>query len=145
MLSFGVNPIPFVDHLGFTLHKMEDGTSELHYEAEPEHLNTFGVTHGGATMTLLDVTMAVAARSLQSDDFGCVTIEMKTTFMQPARGMMVSKGLVLQRTKTMAYCEGKVYDSEGRLCSHATGTFKYMPRTVRPGSKDPKDTIIATD
>ena len=124
MLSFGVNPIPFVDHLGFTLHKMEGGTSELHYEAEPEHLNTFGVTHGGATMTLLDVTMAVAARSLESDDLGCVTIEMKTTFMQPARGMMVSKGLVLQRTKTMAYCEGKVYDSEGRLCRHATGTFK---------------------
>lgn len=145
MLSFGVHPIPFVDHLGFTLHKMEDGTSELHYEAESEHLNTFGVTHGGATMTLLDVTMAVAARSLQSDDFGCVTIEMKTTFMQPARGKLVSKGLVLQRTKTMAYCEGKVYDGEGRLCSHATGTFKYMPRTVRPGSKDQKDTVIATD
>ena len=143
MLDFG-HPIPFVDHLGFTLHRMEDGESELRFEARPEHLNTFDVTHGGATMTLLDVTMAVAARSLQND-MGCVTIEMKTSFMQPARGQLVSKGLVLQRTKTMAYCEGKVYDSEGRLCSHATGTFKYMPRTVRPGSKDKKDTVIATD
>jgi uncharacterized protein (TIGR00369 family) len=145
VLSFGAIPIPFVEHLGFTLHKMENGESELRYEAQPDHLNTFGVTHGGASMTLLDVTMAVAARSLESDDFGCVTIEMKTSFMQPARGLLVSKGLVLHRTKTMAYCEGKVYDGEGRLCSHATGTFKYMPRTVRPGSKDAKDTVIATD
>ena len=145
MLSFGAIPIPFVEHLGFTLHKMENGESELRYEAQPDHLNTFGVTHGGASMTLLDVTMAVAARSLESDDFGCVTIEMKTSVMQPARGLLVSKGLVLHRTKTMAYCEGKVYDGEGRLCSHATGTFKYMPRTVRPGSKDTKDTVIATD
>lgn len=145
MLSFGAIPIPFVEHLGFTLHKMESGESELRYEAQSDHLNTFGVTHGGASMTLLDVTMAVAARSLESDDFGCVTIEMKTSFMQPARGLLVSKGLVLHRTKTMAYCEGKVYDGEGRLCSHATGTFKYMPRTVRPGSKDTKDTVIATD
>lgn len=146
MLSFGNHPIPFVNHLGFTLHKMENGESELRYTAQPEHLNTFDVTHGGASMTLLDVTMAVAARSLESDDFGCVTIEMKTSFMQAARGPLVAKGLVLHRTKTMAYCDGKVYDSEGRLCTHATGTFKYMPRTVKPGQKSGEtQTVIATD
>jgi len=68
MLSFGEHPIPFVEHLGFTLHKFENGESELRYTAKPEHLNTFEVTHGGASMTLLDVTMAVAARSLESDE-----------------------------------------------------------------------------
>ena len=128
MLSFGAHPIPFVNHLGFTLHHMANGESELRYTAKPEHLNTFDVTHGGASMTLMDVAMAVAARSLESDDFGCVTIKMKTSFMQAARGPLVAKGLVLHRTKTMAYCEGKIYDSEGRLCTHATGTFKYMRR-----------------
>lgn len=146
MLSFGEHPIPFVNHLGFTLHKMENGASELRYCASSEHLNTFGVTHGGASMTLLDVTMAVAARSLESDDFGCVTIEMKTSFMQPARGPLVAQGLVLHRTKTMAYCEGKVYDGQGRLCSHATGTFKYMPRTLKPGQlQGGTAMVIATD
>jgi hypothetical protein len=46
----------------------------------------------------------------------------------------------------MAYCEGKIYDSEGRLCTHATGTFKYMPRTVKPGQKPGSaSTVIATD
>ena len=39
-----------------------------------------------------------------------------------------------------------VYDSEGRLCTHATGTFKYMPRTVKPGQKgEVAQTVIATD
>ena len=146
MLSFGKHPIPFVDLLGFTLHRMEGGHAEVHYTAQPEHLNSFGVTHGGATMAQIDVTMSVAVRSLESDDFGCVTIEMKTSFMQAARGPLVAKGLVLHRTKTMAYCEGKVYDSEGRLCTHATGTFKYMPRTVKPGQKPgTTETVIATD
>ena len=145
MLSFGEIPIPFVDHLGFTLHKMENGESELHYTARPEHLNTFDVTHGGASMTLMDVTMAVAARSLHSDDYGCVTIEMKTSFMQAARGPLVAKGWVLHRTKTMAYCEGKVYDSTGKLCTHATGTFKYMARTVKPGQSADSAPVIATD
>ncbi|MFT8171063.1 PaaI family thioesterase, partial [Salmonella enterica] len=76
-------------------------------------------------MTLLDVTMAVAARSLQRD-MGCVTIEMKTSFMQPARGPLVAKGVVLHRTRSMAYTEARVFDASGRLCSHATGTLKYM-------------------
>jgi len=124
--SFGVE-IPFVSHLGFTLHRMEKGESELRYEARPEHLNSFDVTHGGASMTLLDVTMATAARS-ETPDMGVVTIEMKTSFMQPARGPLVAKGRLIHRTATMAFTEGTVYDAQGKVCSHATGTFKYVKR-----------------
>ena len=137
VLDFGVD-IPFVSHLGFTLHRMDSGHSELRYEARPEHLNSFGVTHGGATMALLDVAMAVATRS-DTPALGVVTIEMKTTFMQPARGALVARGQLLHRTGSMAYAEGAVYDAEGRLCSHATGTFKYMHRRAdaEGADKDP--------
>ena len=62
-MGFGVR-IPFVDHLGFELRLFDGGLSELGYAPKPEHLNSFAVTHGGALMTLLDVTMAVAARSV---------------------------------------------------------------------------------
>jgi uncharacterized protein (TIGR00369 family) len=125
-ISFGV-AIPFVEHLGFTLERFEGGESELHYTARPEHLNSFFVTHGGACMTLMDVTMAAAARSVQPD-LGVVTIEMKTSFMQPARGALVGKGRLMHRTATMAFTEATLYDEQGRACSHATGTFKYVKR-----------------
>jgi uncharacterized protein (TIGR00369 family) len=75
---------PFVEHLGFTLEHSR-GASRAALRGRPEHLNSFGVTHGGALMTLLDVVMATAARSV-APDMGVVTIEMKTSFMQPARG-----------------------------------------------------------
>jgi len=68
-MDFGV-AIPFVEHLGFELTVFADGRSELMYDPRPEHLNSFAVTHGGALMTLLDVTMAVAARSVQKEH-GC--------------------------------------------------------------------------
>ena len=125
-LSFGV-AIPFVDHLGFELRVFEGGLSELVFEPRPEHLNSFAVTHGGALMTLLDVTMAVAARSVQKN-MGAVTIEMKTSFMQPARGKLTSKGHLMHRTATMAFTEGTVFDEAGRACAHATGTFKFVKR-----------------
>ncbi|AYM96611.1 uncharacterized protein (TIGR00369 family) [Acidovorax sp. 62] len=143
MLKFGVE-IPFVSHLGFTLHRMEGGESELHYEAKPEHLNSFDVTHGGASMTLLDVTMATAARS-ETPEMGVVTIEMKTSFMQPARGPLVAKGRLIHRTATMAFTEGTVYDGQGRVCSHATGTFKYVKRLPVDGRSVNGLKVISTD
>jgi uncharacterized protein (TIGR00369 family) len=135
-IPFGVH-IPFVANLGFTLEKFENGTSELHYSPRAEHHNSFDITHGGAVMTLLDVVMATAARSV-AQEMGVVTIEMKTSFMRPAKTTgdehLVAKGLLLHRTKTMAFTDGKVYDASGQLCAHATGTFKYLKRTTSTSS-----------
>jgi uncharacterized protein (TIGR00369 family) len=129
-IPFGVK-IPFVEHLGFTLEKFEGGQSELHYAPKPEHLNSFDVTHGGAVMALLDVVMATAARSVEHD-MGVVTIEMKTSFMRPAKvaagHALKAGGQLLHRTRSMAFTEGKVFDADGQLCAHATGTFKYVAR-----------------
>ena len=125
-LSFGVS-IPFVEHLGFSLERFEGGESELRFTPRAEHLNSFAVTHGGACMTLLDVTMAAAARSVRAE-MGVVTIEMKTSFMQPARGALTGRGRLMHATATMAFTEGTIYDEEGRACAHATGTFKSVKR-----------------
>jgi uncharacterized protein (TIGR00369 family) len=130
-IDFGVH-IPFVTTLGFELEKFDNGESAITYTPRPEHLNSFAVTHGGAIMTLMDVTMAVAARSVQKD-MGVVTIEMKTSFMQPAPGdgsKLTGRGRLIHRTATLAFTEATLYDAQGRACSHATGTFKYVKRLV---------------
>ena len=142
-MSFGVE-IPFVTHLGFELTRFEGGHSEISYTPKPEHLNSFEVTHGGASMTLLDVTMATAARSVDPD-MGVVTIEMKTSFMQAARGPLTGKGRLIHRTKSMAFTEGTIFDAEGRACAHSTGTFKYVKRLpTGPQSSNPLN-VIFTD
>jgi len=131
-IGFGVE-IPFVKHLGFELTQFEGGHSEILYTARPEHLNSFSVTHGGALMTLLDVSMATAARSVVPE-MGVVTIEMKTSFMRPAVGPLVAKGELIHRTATMAFTQAFVFDANGRKCAHATGTFKFVKR-LPVGSK----------
>jgi uncharacterized protein (TIGR00369 family) len=131
VMNFGAD-IPFVNHLGFELELFEGGASAIGYAPKPEHLNSFAVTHGGAIMTLLDVTMATAARSVQKD-MGVVTIEMKTSFMRPAPGdgsRLTAKGRLMHRSTTMAFTEATLYDAEGRACAHSTGTFKYVRRVA---------------
>jgi uncharacterized protein (TIGR00369 family) len=142
-MEFGVN-IPFVHHMGFDLQEFEDGHSEIRYDPKPEHQNSFGVVHGGACMTLLDVAMAVAARSVDKE-MGVVTIEMKTTFMQAARGKLVGKGRLMHRTASMGFTEATVYDVDGKACAHSTGTFKYVKRLpTGPKSANPLN-VISTD
>lgn len=130
-MKFGVE-IPFVHLLGFDLELFEGGESRISYVPLPVHMNAFGVTHGGALMTLLDVTMAAAARSVQKDQ-GLLTIEMKTSFMQMARGKVTANGRLLHRSASMAFTEASVLDEEGRHCAHATATFKYL----RASATDP--------
>lgn len=125
---------PFIAHLGFVLTEFSGGQSEIHYTAKPEHLNSYGVTHGGAVMTLLDVTMAMAARS-DLEHTGVVTVEMKTSFMRPSHGPLVARGKLLHRTATLAFTEGTVFDEHGKACAHATGTFKTIKRLPVGGKK----------
>lgn len=124
--------IPFARHLGFELVKFADGESEIRFEPADEHLNTFDVVHGGACMTLLDIAMASAARS-QTPEIGVVTIEMKTSFMQPAVGPLRGCGKLLHRTATMAFVEATIYDEQDRACARSSGTFKYVKRRLPTG------------
>lgn len=124
-LKFPVH-VPFVERLGLELHGCAHGQSELRVDLQESHLNSWEVAHGGVMMTMLDVAMAMAARSEHLDGPGVATVEMKTSFMRPGEGELRALGQLLHRTATMAFCEARVLNSDGELCAHATGTFKYL-------------------
>jgi uncharacterized protein (TIGR00369 family) len=109
----------------------------LRVDLDDAHLNSWDVAHGGVLMTMLDVAMAHAARSIHAHeaDFGpgVVTIEMKTSFMRPAEGRLRAAATLLHRSTTMAFCEASVFDDDDHLCAHATGTFKYLRKLPTKG------------
>jgi len=141
--------IPFVEALGFELHRFDGGHAELRVDLDQAHLNSWDVAHGGVLMTMLDVAMAHAARSVafhgdparsmhaSEPDFGpgVVTVEMKTSFMRPAEGRLRAQAKLLHRSTTMAFCEASVLDDDGHLCAHATGTFKYLRKLPTKGRR----------
>ena len=137
--GFGIL-IPFVAMLGLQLQRFENGESDLFLPYKAEHDNSFAVIHGGTLMTVLDVAMASAARSVDPDK-GVLTIEMKTSFMQAVRGDLWAHGRLLHRTPRLAFVEATIFDASQTRCAHATGTFRYVARKP-PGQTD---TPIATD
>jgi len=122
--------IPFVELLGFELLRFEHGEAEIAMQLREEFTNSWGVAHGGVSMTILDVVMAHAARSPGEDGVaessGVVTVEMKTSFLRPGLGRLVGTGKRLHRTASLAFCEASLVDGDGQLVAHATGTFKYL-------------------
>jgi uncharacterized protein (TIGR00369 family) len=127
-------PIPFVETQGFELWAFGDGKAELRLTVQPGQTNSHGMAHGGVQMTLLDVAMAHAARSThaEGEDPGVVTIEMKTSFLRSAKGLLTARGTLLHRTLNMAFTEGGIYDEAGHLCAHAKGTFKFVKPPKAP-------------
>ncbi|MEP6971038.1 MAG: PaaI family thioesterase, partial [Betaproteobacteria bacterium] len=110
-MNFAVD-IPFVRLLGFDLQLFEAGHAQIDYAPQSDHRNAAGAIHGGVLMTLLDVTMASAARSVQPAS-GLVTIEMKTSFMQAGKGRLTSKGKLVHRSTSLAFTEATIVDETG--------------------------------
>jgi acyl-CoA thioesterase len=122
------NDIPFIKDMGVEFVSAENGRAVVALDLAPRHLNSWSVAHGGVLMTLLDVAMAVAGRSLDPAAGGGITLEMTTSFLQPANAgtRLVVSAHAYHRSNAVAFCDGEVRDTEQRLIAKAMGTFKYQ-------------------
>ncbi len=122
--------IPFLTELGVEFIAMHEGSAQIALTLTPRHMNSLQVTHGGVVMTLLDVAMSLAGRSLDPQARAGVTVEMKTSFLQPAGrpgARILATGRAFHRSTTMCFCEADLHEGD-RLVAKAMGTFKFLKR-----------------
>ena len=115
--------IPFAQHLGIRLVEKGGGRAVFELDLRPELMNSFHAAHGGVVMTLLDVSMAIAARTMDDAAVGAITVEMKASFLAVGKGTLVAEGKCIHHGSTVSFCEGQVSDKSGRTIAKATGTF----------------------
>lgn len=122
--------VPFIDDLGIEFLDVPVGQGRVALNLQHRHLNSWHVAHGGVLMTMLDIAMAIAGRSIEPESRGAVTVEMKTSFLQPgpAGTRLVATGTAFHRSTTMSFCEGEIRDADDRLIAKAMGTFKTLKR-----------------
>lgn len=122
--------IPFLNEIGVELLSMGDGQAQVAVDLQGRHMNSWAVAHGGLTMTLLDVAMSLAGRSIFPQAKGAITVEMNTSFVQPGGkpgSRLVATGTAYHRSTSLCFCEGEVRNGD-RLVAKAMGTFKYLRR-----------------
>ena len=100
----------------------------------PELLNSWGATHGGVIMTMLDLVMSWAVRGHYGVAGGVLTVDMSVGFMKGSFGdKVVAEGKVLHGGKSTAFCEAEARDDQGALLAKAIGTFKLLSDKERKG------------
>jgi acyl-CoA thioesterase len=132
---------PFLESIGIEFVRAGDGSSELALTLRPDHMNSWHVTHGGISMTLIDVAMALAGRTLSPEMQSCVTVDMSTQFLQPGGkpgDRVIVRGKSVHRSSTMCFCEAEVWNGK-HLVARGTGTFKYLKRLESGGRMPIRD------
>jgi uncharacterized protein (TIGR00369 family) len=113
--------VGFVDEVGIEVEAAEEGRSRIRLDAEERHLNPAGTVHGGAIATLVDTAMGAAVKT--TGDGGTATVEMKVTYLEPAKpGTLVVDALVRKRGRRITIVEAEVSQGD-ELVAHAIGTF----------------------
>ncbi len=118
---------PVAELIGYRISQVHMGHAVFILEPKEHHYNPFSIVHGGIASTLLDTTMMAAVLSTVSIGFGCSTVEFKVNFIRPITEtvkMLECKASTIHVGKNLASAEGRLLDPDGRLFSHAVGTFK---------------------
>jgi len=124
--------IPYVAELGMNTEALGEGTARLSMPLAAHLLNSFGSAHGGAIMSLLDVALCTAARTLHPDSAGVMTIDMSTSFLGAGTGArLIAEARVLRNGRSIVFVEGEAKNEDGSLVAKAIGTVR--PRQKAPG------------
>jgi len=119
--------IPFTEHLGVQLVESNKERAIISLQKRPELLNSWGATHGGVLMTMLDLVMSWAVRGHYGVVGGVLTVDLSVGFMNAGYGeKVIAEGRVLHGGKSTAFCEAEARDGDGKLLAKAIGTFKLL-------------------
>jgi uncharacterized protein (TIGR00369 family) len=127
---FGLD-VPFARFCGIKALGVQNGRTRLMLPMSAESTNHFGVFHGGALMTLLDIAMGSAAR-VHSGAW-VVAVDMQTAFVAPGRSDVVGEGFVIRAGHSLIFCDGEIRDAAGNLIAKGSGVYKIAKRPRTEG------------
>jgi len=117
--------IPFVSHLKILTETLGEGTARLSMPIEPHLANSLGTAHGGVIMSLLDVALCTAARTLHPESIGVITIDLSTSFIGGAGGKkLYADARVLRDGRSMSFVEAEAKNEDGSLVAKAIATVR---------------------
>ena len=111
--------------LGLTFDYKDDESLEILFDVNEMFSNPQGTFHGGIIATVLDISMGhLLKKTLGAGS----TIEMKIQYLRPViNGQVVCRSRFVKKGRSINFLESHLYNSEEKLCAHATATWKLIP------------------
>jgi len=105
------------------------GRVKMRFFAKPEFCNPMGNVQGGFVVAMLDDAAAFAAIVKSGERIAIPTIELKTSFLAPARAgeWLYAEGRCLKLGKRIAFMEADLTDASGTLLARLTTSAIPLP------------------
>jgi uncharacterized protein (TIGR00369 family) len=119
-------PPPLARLIGFQITAIADGQVEFALEPREDLENLAGALHGGVAASLLDNALGAAVQSLLPAGARSVTMNLNVSYLRGLSvrsGTIRAKGRVVRLTRSAAFVEGAVTNSQGEVCAQAVATF----------------------
>ncbi|MDX1739597.1 MAG: PaaI family thioesterase [Alphaproteobacteria bacterium] len=117
----------FHNHVGYKILENAAGQWIVTLDVSEQHLNQYGVAHGGVSLTLMDVAGGVALYAHGPLIKRMATISMSQNFVSSVPpGLVTAIGHVDRFGRAVGYCTMKLYrgDLGGDLLASAQGSYR---------------------
>jgi uncharacterized protein (TIGR00369 family) len=109
------------------------GRMTVMFQAQRDFCNLMGSVQGGMLTAMLDLAMAFAVLCTLEDGHVVPSLEVKTTFITPARaGEITGEGMLVRKGRSIAFMEGRLFDPQGNLLATASATGQIRLRQPAP-------------
>lgn len=116
----------FEDFLGFRIHLLEGGRSEMSMAVKQDFLTGIRAVHGGITYSLLDHAMGGAVFSSLEPGRACVTVKLEIEYLKAIRrGRVVARAWVTRRRGRTVWARGEVANND-RIAARGKGSFRIV-------------------
>jgi uncharacterized protein (TIGR00369 family) len=116
---------PIASHVGLRWVSVTEGKVVLTAHPDESLYNPIGTVHGGVAATVLDSAVGCAVHSTLPAGVGYTSLELKVSFVRPLQGNsgpVEATGWVVKSGARVAFAEGALRDSDGKLLATASST-----------------------
>ena len=124
---------PIVALMNMELTEVEPGAVTFVAQPDESHYNPIGAVHGGFACTVLDSVTGCAVQTTLAHGFGYTSLEIKVNYLaglSATTGPLTAVGRVIKPGKRVAFAEGTLTDSSGKVVATASSTLLVFPLPV---------------
>ena len=115
----------FPQFLGLKVEELRQDYARMRIAFRPEYNQPAGVMHGGVIATLVDTVVVPAIGTGYDDPRALFTIDISLRFLAPiVESDAIAEGWIVQRGRSIVFCEAEVRNDAGKLAATASLTYK---------------------
>ena len=130
LLAGDYPPPPILEVMNLHLESVDVGTVTFTARPDESHYNPIGAVHGGFACTVLDSVAGCAVQTTLPHGFGYTSLEIKVNYLAAittTTGPLTAVGTVIKPGNRVAFAEGVLTDSSGKVVATASSTLLVFP------------------